>query len=271
MPEYVQYQRIAEVPGLVLGTARFAEFGFERHFHLDVHVGIVTEGVQRQRNNGRTEWLAPGSVYLMPPGEIHDGMPEGDTAYTLKTFRLAPELVASVAEEISGMHREPAFSGTLLEDPVLAGHLLRLHDAMHRSNGASGLDVQSEWLTLLAFLFAQSRAVVPENVKGALSPVQWRHVRDYCFSHLAEKITLDELAALCGLGRFQFLKQFKQTIGMTPHAWLVRLRLERACSLLSRGPQAIADVAQEVGFYDQSHFNRAFRQAFGVAPSGYQT
>jgi AraC-like DNA-binding protein len=271
MPEYVQYQRISEVPGLVLGTARFAEFGFERHFHLDLHVGLVTEGVQRQRNNGRTEFLRPGSVYLMPPGEIHDGMPEGDSQYTLRTFRLSPELVASVAGDISGTHREAQFAGTLLEDPALAGHLLRLHDAMCRSHGAGSLDVQTEWLTLLEFLFRQTRAVVPENVKGALSPLQWQRVRDYCHSHLAEKITLDELAAQCGLGRFQFLKQFKQTIGMTPHAWLVRLRLERACSLLSRGPQAIAEVAQEVGFYDQSHFNRAFRQAFGVAPSGYQT
>lgn len=88
---------------------------------------------------------------------------------------------------------------------------------------------------------------------------------------LVKKITLDELAALCALGRFQFLKQFKQTVGMTPHAWLVRLRLERACSLLSRRSTAIAEVAQEVGFYDQSHFNRAFRQAFGVAPSSYQS
>ena len=63
----------------------------------------------------------------------------------------------------------------------------------------------------------------------------------------------------------------KQTVGMTPHAWLLRLRLERACALLLRSTQAIATVAQEVGFYDQNHFNRAFRQAYGVAPSNYRT
>jgi transcriptional regulator GlxA family with amidase domain len=51
---------------------------------------------------------------------------------------------------------------------------------------------------------------------------------------------------------------------------LLRLRLERACALLSRSSQAIATVAQEVGFYDQSHFNRAFRQAYGAAPSNYR-
>ncbi|MFM0076667.1 helix-turn-helix transcriptional regulator [Paraburkholderia sediminicola] len=54
------------------------------------------------------------------------------------------------------------------------------------------------------------------------------------------------------------------------HAWLLRLCLERACALLSRSSQAIATVAQKVGFYDQSHFNRAFRQAYGIAPSNYR-
>jgi AraC-like DNA-binding protein len=71
------------------------------------------------------------------------------------------------------------------------------------------------------------------------------------------------------LSRFQFLRRFKHTVGMTPHAWLVRLRLERACTLLARSETSIAQVAMAVGFYDQSHFNRAFRSAFGVAPSGY--
>lgn len=173
-----------------------------------------------------------------------------------------------MAQEIGGAPREPSLAATLLEDPALAHRLLRLHDAM--SANADVLAVQSEWLALADLLLAQSRAIVPETVQGALSPLQWQRVRDYCFAHLAEKITLDALADLCGLGRFAFLKQFKQTIGMTPHAWLVRLRLEHACSLLSRRPQAIASVAQAVGFYDQSHFNRAFRQAFGVAPSTYQ-
>jgi AraC-like DNA-binding protein len=270
MSESVQFRQVSEIPGLVLSTARFADFGFERHFHLDLHVGLVTDGVQRQRVNGKTVLHGPGSIVLMPPGEIHDGVTADGSQSTLKTFRLSQELLARVAEEMSGQHREPEFGGALLEDPLLAGHLLRLHDAMLRSNGAGSLEVQTEWLTLLECLLKQSRAVVPERVQGALSRLQWERVRDYCFSHLGDKITLDELAGLCGLGRFQFLKQFKQTVGMTPHAWVLRLRLERACALLSRSSQAIATVAQEVGFYDQSHFNRAFRQAYGVAPSCYK-
>jgi AraC-like DNA-binding protein len=268
MADHVQYQHVAEVPGLVLGAARYAEFNFERHFHLDYHIGLVTEGVQRQRFKGGTVLLGPGCISLMPAGEIHDGLRESGT-YTLKTFRLSHAVLNGMTEEISGAPREPELAGTMLEDPMLAAHLLRLHDAMLRNDGLLSLEVQSEWLTLMDFLFQQSRAIIPQAVKGALSPAQWHSVRDYCFAHMGDKITLDDLAAVCGLGRFHFLRQFKQTVGMTPHAWLVRLRLEHACSLLARSSQTIAEVAQRVGFYDQSHFNRAFRQAFGVPPSNY--
>jgi AraC-like DNA-binding protein len=176
-----------------------------------------------------------------------------------------------MTEEISGQPSELELAGVLLENAGLVGHLHGLHEAMQQAVGPGNLALQTQWLTLVEHLLSQSRAIKPETITGTLSPLQWSRVRDYCFSHIDERITLDDLAGLCGLGRFAFLKQFKRTVGMTPHAWLLRLRLERACGLLSRSGQPIIDVAQAVGFYDQSHFNRAFRQAFGVAPSRYRT
>ncbi|NWK80181.1 AraC family transcriptional regulator [Aquitalea sp. LB_tupeE] len=269
MSDGVEYKRLDDVPGLVLGVGHFENFSFDRHYHLDYHIGLVTDGIQRQRFNGESVLLGPGCISLMPPGEIHDGTGEGGDAYTLKTFRLSQELLKGAMSELTDSDGEPCFNGMMIEDPALAGHLLRLHDAMHQANEVSSLAVQSEWISLLYFLFMQSRGIRPRLEKGALAPGKWQLVQEYCLAHLSEKITLEELATLCGLGRFNFLRQFKQTIGMTPHAWLLRLRLEHACQLLAKGNRSIADVAQFVGFYDQSHFNKAFRQAFGVAPSAY--
>lgn len=269
MSDRVHYRHIADMPGLVLGAARFSTFGFDRHFHLDYHIGLVTEGVQRIGLGGKSALVGPGSVSLMPPGQIHDGVSEGARGFTLRTFRLSHTLLEQITEDVSGVQREPALSCAFLEDAQLAAQLVRLFDVMQASGESASIPVQSEWLRLLDILLTRSRAVAPQPVNGALSAVHWRRVKDYCFAHLGEKITLDALAALCDLGRFQFLRQFKQTVGMTPHAWLLRLRLEHACALLAGSSKTIAEVAHGVGFYDQSHFNRAFRQAFGVAPSGY--
>jgi AraC-like DNA-binding protein len=271
MTEHAKYHHVSEIPGLVLGSARFADVGFDRHYHLDFHIGFVTEGIQRHRSKGESFLLGPGRIALMPPGEIHDGASEGGGAYTLKTFRLSQALIADMTEEISGQPRELELTSVLLEDARLVGNLRWLHEAMQQHVSPGSLAVQAQWITLLERLLRQSRTITPESIPGSLSALQWSRVRDYCFSHIDQRITLDDLAGLCGLGRFPFLKQFKRTIGMTPHAWLLRLRLERACGLLSRSGQPIVDVAHAVGFYDQSHFNRAFRQAFGVAPSRYRT
>lgn len=269
MKDQVEYRRSEDVPGLVLSEARRVDFSFGRHYHLDYHVGLVTQGVQRQHFQGETQRLGPGRICLMPPGDIHDGDPDSSDAYTLKTFRLSPALLASVTGEITGKQQLPVLASALIDDPALATSLIGLHDALLAGDDASPLHTQSAWLTLIERLFSRSRIVLSQSVKGALSPQQSQRIRAYCHAHLAQKITLDELAALCDVDRFQFLKLFKQTIGMTPHAWLVRLRLEQACALLQHTDRSITQVALDVGFYDQSHFNRAFRQAFGAAPSRY--
>ena len=270
MTEQARYHHVAEVPGLVLGSARLTDTGFDRHYHLDFHVGFVTEGLQRHRAKGESFLLGPGNIALMPPGEIHDGAAEGGGAYTLKTFRLSQTLVNRISEDISGHPKDLQLAGMLLENHALLCKLRTLHEAMQQAIGPGSLAVQTQWLIIAEGLLSESRAVTPEAIVGTLSPLQWSRVRDYCFSHIDQRITLDDLAGLCGLGQFAFLKQFKRGVGMTPHAWLLRLRLEQACGLLSRSALPIIDVAQAVGFYDQSHFNRAFRHAYGVAPSRFR-
>jgi AraC-like DNA-binding protein len=269
MTDHVQYHRVLDTPGLVLSEARFSHFQFDPHYHLDFHIGLVTQGAQRQHCRGDTVLLTPGRIALMPPGEIHDGGAPGGHAYTLQTFRLSPALLRGLTEELAGCSREPCLAASVLDDGPLASDLLRVHTAMQSSAQALPLSVQSQWLLLLARVFERTGGFAPQPVAGALAPLQRRRIEDYCRARLSEKITLDQLAALCGLGRFQFLRGFKHTVGVTPHAWLLRLRLEQACALLNTGALSIAQVAHEVGFYDQSHFNRAFRHAFGVAPSRY--
>jgi transcriptional regulator GlxA family with amidase domain len=79
-----------------------------------------------------------------------------------------------------------------------------------------------------------------------------------------------ELAILSGLTHFQFIRRFQKQIGLAPHAWLMRLRLEKACFSLTSSNAMIADIATDNGFYDQSHFNRMFKMAYQIAPSQYR-
>ncbi|OXC77524.1 Transcriptional regulator, AraC family [Caballeronia sordidicola] len=87
---------------------------------------------------------------------------------------------------------------------------------------------------------------------------------------LADKIVLEDLSLLIGLDRFRFLRLFKRAVGMTPHAWLLRMRLEKAVALMTANRQMpITEIAHAVGFFDQSHFTRVFRDAYGVTPARF--
>ncbi len=270
MREEVHYSRATAIPGLVLSTARFADFRFEPHYHLDWHVALITEGVQRQSFKGEALLLAPGAIQLMPPGEVHDGLAGGTASYTLQTFRLSSSLLKGLGEEITGKHHFPSQAAAVFRDPRLADQLLKMHANLRQAE-AGPLFSETCVLDLFEILFARLLQPSPQVVAGKLTQQQLRSVRDFMEVHLSDKIVLDDVATLLGLDRFRFLKLFKHTVGMTPHAWLLRLRLESAVELMKANSEmAMTDVAHAVGFFDQSHFTHAFRHAYGVTPARFQ-
>lgn len=91
----------------------------------------------------------------------------------------------------------------------------------------------------------------------------------FILRNLGKNVTLAEIASAACISRFHFARQFRQRMGCSPMAYVMRLRLERAKEILARGDQRIADTAAALGFYDQSHFTRTFRRATGVSPRAF--
>lgn len=270
MREEVQYRRVVEQPGLVLSTARFSAFRFEPHYHLDYHIGLVADGVQRQSCQGESLLLTRGTIQLMPPGEVHDGSADSDESYMLQTFRLSPALLDGLGEEITGKHHFPSHAAVVLHDTRLADQLIGMHVALQNAS-ADPLLNDGCVMQLFESLFARLLKPSPQVVPGTRMPRQLLLVCDFMEARLCDKITLADLALLLGLDRFRFLKLFKRTVGMTPHAWLLRLRLERAIELIKmKHDMSITDVAHAVGFFDHGHFTHAFRAAYGVTPARFR-
>jgi AraC family transcriptional regulator len=83
---------------------------------------------------------------------------------------------------------------------------------------------------------------------------------------LAEPVSLADLAAVAGLSVSQFSRQFKVRTGLAPHRFLLGLRVERACRLLSTGELPIAEVALRCGFSHQEHLTRVMRAQLDTTP-----
>jgi AraC family transcriptional regulator len=97
---------------------------------------------------------------------------------------------------------------------------------------------------------------------------QWKLKRaiDYIEAHLAEPISLADVANAAGLTRMHFAAQFRAATGVRPHDYLMKRRIERAQDLLIGEGIALIDVAQRVGFQSQSHFTTVFRRFAGTTP-----
>ena len=91
---------------------------------------------------------------------------------------------------------------------------------------------------------------------------------EFIGTNFAERVSLQDLAAIAGLSVFRFVTVFRQQMGISPHRYLCRVRVSHAQALLREGvPTAI--VATEVGFFDQSHLGRHFKSQCGLTPRQY--
>jgi AraC family transcriptional regulator len=111
--------------------------------------------------------------------------------------------------------------------------------------------------------FVDQSALAPGPSNG-LSRERLKRVRDYIETHLGDRLTLTELAGVACLSPFHFSRSFKQAVGVGPQRFVTQRRLERAKTLIRRTKQPLAQIAQQLGFADQSHLTSTFRRASGA-------
>jgi AraC family transcriptional regulator len=103
--------------------------------------------------------------------------------------------------------------------------------------------------------------------RGTFSKEVLKRLRDYVMTHLDEPIDVSTLAGLAGRSPFHFSRVFTRSVGMTPHRYVVHLRLQRAIELVREGEASFAQIAARTGFADQSHLSRWVRRVRGVSLS----
>ncbi len=255
--------RKSPINDINLIDAHYQNFAFKRHYHLDYHLGLITQGQQQYFYQGEKHIAGAGQLVIMPPDEIHDGQAKEQSGYRVKVFSITPDWLSQQAEDVSGKSHY-CFPQNNIADQPLFHQLTQLHQQLDNPL-VSQLAQDSLPIESFSYLLTHY-GQVREAPITALGSKDLSQLRDYVMAHLDQKIGLEDLASLCGLSPSQMLRQFKKATAMTPYAWLARLRLEHAMALLKAGFSS-TEVAYHVGFYDQAHFANAFKQTYGIAPS----
>ncbi len=110
--------------------------------------------------------------------------------------------------------------------------------------------------------------------RGGITGPALQRIRDLVQARLDEPApaspTLDELAQAAGVSKHHFIKAFREAVGETPYAWVMRQRIERARALLAQPSETVGDVAFQTGFSSAAHFVAAFRQRSGITPGVFK-
>ena len=237
------------------------------HSHSTLSIGAVDGGESVFSRNGQRQKLVCGDVVLIPAGEVHSCNPADDGRWSYQMLYLDPAWIGGVVGEMG------VFDAMVLNrlPPDVAPR--RVHERLTQLNkclfsSATDEDKEAALLVFVGDLFAEGR--LRRKVRtGVLDSARLRAVQALIAERCAESLSLDELAREAGMSRYHFVRAFSRAVGMTPHAWQLDRRIERARGLLEQG-MSLADAALQLGFADQSHFQRAFKQRVAATPGEYR-
>ena len=114
-------------------------------------------------------------------------------------------------------------------------------------------------------LVARHTSELERRTRGMLGKDVLKRLRDYVVAHIDEPIEVSTLAEIAGRSPFHFTRLFTRSVGVSPHRYVVHLRLRRAVELVREGRSGLAEVALRTGFADQSHLTRWVRRVHGVS------
>lgn len=151
-------------------------------------------------------------------------------------------------------------------DPFVETLMMRLWDGIAVQQPFSSRLSDGIVTTILSHLLIRAGSNVDGMLKVALPQWRLKRVMDFVDDNIDRSISLDEMSAAAGLSRRHFARSFAAELGVTPHKWLMRRRVDRAQHFLATTDGTLSEIAQACGFSSQSHLTSLMQQEVGVTP-----
>jgi AraC family transcriptional regulator len=244
-----------------------------REYHAPTHHTLscyIADGTGTFRRDQPDQKGAPGKLCILPAGHESAWVINGE-------IRLA-HLYFSQEQFALGcltlLDREPREmqlrENTFLEDPQQAERFQQLIRMNWNEPGERLLTSSLAHEMLSHALLSQVGKRQGLRLKGGLAAHLRRQLVEFIEAHLADPLTLGQLAGMCALSEYHFARMFRESFGLPPHQYLLARRMEQARRLLRQTERPLGDVALACGFASASHFSNRFRQVMGATPGEYR-
>jgi AraC family transcriptional regulator len=248
-----------------------------QHVEICLVVAGNKDGLVRRTGAGFCQEATPetGAIWLSPAGvgkEIAITAPIPQTMHLYLHTALFDRL-----KDDFNLPAAPAHSirhAVGICDDVIDQIGLSILSELNDETAASRLYVEAASLTLAARLLQKhcdSGACAPTDSSAhSLDHIRLRRVLDYIAANIKDDITLVDLAGIAGYSPFHFARKFTLAMGISPHRYISRIRLENAMAELAARKLPLAQIALNAQFSSQASFTRAFHRTIGMTPKEYQ-
>lgn len=246
-------------------SAGFSEQQFVRH-NVSMQVGrplLVTS-----RCNGETlrRLQVPGDVKIIPPGVPRVWETEATTVKL--TMYLSAALIHSTAESMAVKPGRAAIAPQLhVRDPRIEHIGWAVKAELESPDPLGRLYGEGLGLALASHLLGHYACAAAFRTESRFSHRRLQRVVDYVREHLADELSLMQLAELVNMSPSQFKVVFKRSTGLPVHQYVIRARVESACELIARDKLSLSQIALQAGFANQSHMARCVKRLTGKTPA----
>ncbi|WP_445115488.1 helix-turn-helix domain-containing protein [Acinetobacter sp. WZC-1] len=270
----VEFWGDSRMPYVETRRACHSRICYKPHSHPTFSIGAVDAGQSQFRSYfAREQHIQAGSLVVIPAHVEHSCNPLPDQAWSYQMMHLDADwlhelLTETVDTPLNSVMQSslPRLRPQVLSQPVLYSAFCRLnHDLFNPDVSIS--EKEQRLITMLIDLLLPEFQLQRIGAKHYFT-AQLKHLMDQ-LTQSTSWMSLQEMADAIGVSRYAVIRIFKAHSGLTPHAFQLNQRVNRARQLLKQ-PVDIAQVAHALGFTDQSHFHRVFKMHTGITPGHYQ-
>jgi AraC family transcriptional regulator len=213
-----------------------------------------------------------GDIAVIPADIAHRC--NWNTSAEFGILAIEPQLLQQVGQGLVDCHRIELIPHFMNEqDTLIQGIFSTLKNELQFNQIGGSLLVDSLKTTLAIHLLRKYCTTKPKlsSYEDGLSKLKLREIREYIDAHLDCNLKIIELANLAKISPYHFIRLFKNSIGKTPHQYILQRRIEKGKYLLQHSQLSMEEIAAILGFCDHSHFTRYFKRITGLTPKQLQT
>jgi len=261
----VTLYRNEELPFLEAKLCRKSDLAYQKHFHEEYSIGLIDEGETEAWCEGMVWRVNSGRMISFPPHMLHACQPSENVSWKYKMLFINPKWF----EQIELPHMDTLQIPFLLEDRKNEACSKILNRTMeYLTINGTPLEIETSLIQLVFTLTNKHDTDLTLDSQSSLEQKYVKRVKEYIHEYYKDRITLETLEQETGVSRYHLIRMFKKTTHLPPHAYQNLLRINHAKTEL-KNCRPIADIAVDTGFYDQSHFAKAFAKIVGVTPQTY--